>query len=185
MPEERYRVEIEGIRPLLMHSCNSMLEESNNKTTRSKEHDPKVDAETALYKDAKGNIIVPSFCVLSCLRESAKNFQVPGKGKKTYKNFIYAGIRMEVENIPLISENGWEIDAKTVVVQRSRIVRARPRFDEWALIFTLEIIDPIITPQILKQIIEDAGKYNGLLDFRPLYGLFKLTKFERVDAHLS
>lgn len=185
MPEERYRVEIEGIRPLLMHSCDSMLEESKNKTTRSKEHDPKVDAETALYKDVKGDIIVPSFCVLSCLRESAKNFQVPGKGKKTFKNFIYAGVQIEPMDIPLIYRGGYEVDLKTVVVQRSRIVRARPRFDEWTLIFTLEIIDPIITPQILKQIIGDAGKYNGLLDFRPLYGLFKLTKFERVDAHLS
>lgn len=177
---EIYKVRIEGTRPLLMHSCNAMLEESNNKATRSKEHNPRIDAETALYKDKEGNIVVPSFCVLSCLRGSAVNFQVPGKGKKTYKNFIYAGVRMETENILLIAENGWEIDAKTVVVQRSRIVRARPRFDSWALEFTVEIIDPIITPAVLKQIIADAGRYNGLLDFRPLYGLFKLTSFEKV-----
>lgn len=177
---EQYKVRIEGTRPLLMHSCNSMLEEGNNKATRSKEHDPKVDAETALYKDKEGAIVVPSFCVLSCLRGSAVNFQVPGKGKKTYKNFVYAGVQIDTENIPLISKNGWEIDAKTVVVQRSRIVRARPRFDEWALEFTIEIIDPVITPAVLKQIIEDAGKYNGLLDFRPLYGLFQLTTFERM-----
>ena len=177
---EKYEVRIEGIRPLLMHSCNSMLEESNNKATRAKEHNPKTDAEAALYKDKEGNIVVPSFCVLSCLRGSAVNFQVPGKGKKTYKNFIYAGVRMETENIPLITENGWQIDAKTVVVQRSRIVRARPRFDNWALEFTMEIVDPIITPAVLKQIIEDAGRYSGLLDFRPLYGLFSLVRFERV-----
>lgn len=185
---EEYKVRIEGTRPLLMHSCNSMLEESNNKTTRSKDHNPKTDAEMALYKDKEGSIVVPSFCVLSCLRSSAVNFQVPGKGKKTYKNFIYAGVRIEAENIPLLSENGWEIDTKTVVIQRSRIVRARPRFDNWALEFSMEIIDPIITPAVLRQIIEDAGKYNGLLDFRPLYGLFKLVSFEKVnegdDAHL-
>ena len=177
---ERYNVRIEGTRPLLMHSCNSMLEESNNKTTRSKDHDPQKDAETALYKDKEDNISVPSFCVLSCLRGSAVNFQVPGKGKKTYKNFIYAGVQIEPINIRLISGNGYEIDLKTVVVQRSRIVRARPRFDDWALEFIIEIVDPIITPNVLKQIIEDAGKYNGLLDFRPLYGLFKLTTFEKI-----
>ena len=178
---EQYKVRIEGTRPLLMHSCNSMLEAGNDKATRSKEHDPKTDAETALYKDKEGKIVVPSFCVLSCLRGSAVNFQVPGKGKKTYKNFVYTGLQIDTENIPLISENGWEIDAKTVVVQRSRIVRARPKFDNWALEFVVEIIDPVITPAVLKQIIEDAGKYNGLLDFRPLYGLFQLTTFERVD----
>ena len=187
---EVYKVRIEGTRSLLMNSCNIMLEESSNKAVRAKEHNPKTDAEIALYKDKEGNIVVPNFCVLSCLRGSAVNFQVPGKGKKTYKNFIYAGIQIKGTDIPLISENGWKIDAKTVVVQRSRIIRARPRFDEWALEFTIEIIDPIITPVILKQIIVDAGKYNGLLDFRPLYGLFKLTTFEKVvnkgedNAHL-
>ena len=186
---ETYKVRIEGTRPLLMHSCNSMLETNNGKPARSKEYDPKTDAETALYKDKEGNIVVPSFCVLSCLRGSAVNFPVPGKGKKTHKGYIYAGLRIEPENIPLITENGWEIDAKTVVVQRSRIVRARPRFDEWALEFAVEIVDPIIAPAILKQIIEDAGKYNGLLDFRPLYGLFALTTFEKAvneeHTHIS
>ena len=177
---EKYNVQIKGTRPLLMHSCASMLEESRNKTTRSKEYDPKTDAENALYKDAEGNIVIPSFCVLSCLRESAKNFQVPGKGKKTYKAFIFAGVQIEPIDIPLISDDSYEVDLKPVVVQRSRIVRARPRFDTWALAFRIEIVDPIITPQILKQIIEDAGRYNGLLDFRPLYGLFKLTSFEKV-----
>ena len=177
---EKYNVRIEGTRPLLMHSCNSMLEQSNNKTTRSKDHDPQKEAETALYTDKDGVIVVPSFSVLSCLRGSAVNFQVPGKGKKTYKNFIYAGLKIEAENILLESDAGYEVDLKTVVVQRSRIVRARPRFDDWALEFVIEIVDTIITPDALKQIIEDAGKFNGLLDFRPLYGLFKLTTFEKI-----
>ena len=182
---EQYNVRIEGTRPLLMHSCNSMLDDSNNKTTRSKGYTHQNDAENALYKDKDGKIVVPSFSILSCLRGSAVNFQVPGKGKKTYKNFIYAGVQIEPINIPLISGNGYEIDLKTVVVQRSRIVRARPRFDEWTLEFIIEIVDPIITPDVLKQIIEDAGKYNGLLDFRPLYGLFKLTTFEKVEEEAT
>ena len=177
---EIYKVRIEGTRPLLMHSCNAMLEANNGKPARSKEYDPKTDAETALYKDKEGNIVVPSFCVLSCLRGSAVNYKVPGKGKKTYKGFIFAGLMIEPENIPLISEDGWEIDLKTVVVGRARIVRARPRFDNWALEFGIEITDKVIIPVVLKQLIEDAGRYNGLLDFRPLYGLFKLTTFEKV-----
>lgn len=78
---EKYKVQIKGTRPLLMHSCASMLEE-NNKTTRSKEYNPKEEAEKALYRDTEGRIVVPSFCVLSCIREAAKNYQIPGKGKK-------------------------------------------------------------------------------------------------------
>ena len=178
--KEIYKVGIRGTRPLLMHSCNSMLEE-NNKTTRSKEYDPQIEAEKALYKDGSGGIIVPSFCVLSCLKEAAKNYQIPGKGKRTFKNYIFAGVQIEPNNIPMISDNGWEIDLKTVVINRSRIVRARPRFDNWSLEFTIELVDPIITPDNIKQIIIDAGKYNGLLDFRPLFGLFELVNFEPIE----
>jgi len=176
---EIYKVEIRGTRPLLMHSCNSMLEENNKTTTRSKEYGPEAEAEKALYRDGDGGIIVPSFCVLSCLKEAAKNYQIPGKGKRTFKNYIFAGVQIEPNNIPLISDNGWEIDLKTVVISRSRIVRSRPRFDNWSLEFTAELIDPIITPDNIKQIIRDAGKYNGLLDFRPLYGLFELVTFKK------
>ena len=185
---ETYKLQIKGTRPLLMHSCNSMLEENSGTTTRSKEYDPKIESEKALYKDRDGGIIVPSFCVLSCLKEAAKNYQIPGKGKKTFKNYIFAGVKIEPNDIPLISDNGWKIDLKTVVVNRSRIVRARPRFDNWSLEFTIELADPIITPDNIKQIIIDAGRYNGLLDFRPLYGLFELVSFkpieEGVNTHL-
>lgn len=181
MNKEVYNVRIEGIRPLLMHSCNSMLETDSSKPSRSKEHDPVKDAEMALYKDKNGKTVVPAFCVLSCLRESGKDYPVPGKGKKTHKNFIFSGVKIEPENIPLESENGYEIDLKTVVVQRSRIVRARPRFDTWALEFTMEIVDPIITPETLKAMLKDAGKYKGLLDFRPLHGLFKVAAFKKME----
>lgn len=182
---EKYKIQIKGTRPLLMHSCNSMLEENNKTTTRSKEYDPKTEAEKALYKDGDGGIIVPSFCILSCLKEAAKNYQIPGKGKRTFKNYIFAGVRIDPDNIPLISDNGWEIDLKTVVISRSRIVRARPRFDNWSLEFTIEIVDPIIPPSSMKQFIIDAGKYNGLLDFRPLYGLFELVSFEPIKEEVE
>lgn len=178
---EKYKVRIDGIRPLLMHSCSSMLDADRGKPSRSKDHDSVKEAEMGLYKDKNGNIVVPAFCVLSSLRQSGVDFLVPGKGKKTHKNFIYSGVKIEPENIPLVSENGYEIDLKTVVVQRSRIVRARPRFDTWALEFTMEIVDPIIVPETLKVILTDAGQYKGLLDFRPLYGLFGVTEFKKIE----
>ena len=173
---EKYKVRIKGERALLMNACHL---EAN--TQRSKDYNSEKEAEKAMYRDAKGNIGVPSLCILSCLRESAKNFRVPGRGRKTFKDYIYAGLRIEPEFIPLIAENGYEIDLRPVVVQRSRIMRARPKFNDWCLEFVVEIIDPIVTPDSLKQILEDAGKYNGLLDFRPLFGLFLLEIFKRVE----
>jgi len=80
--------------------------------------------------------------------------------------------------MPLISD-GWKVDIQSVVVQRNRIPRARPRFDNWELEFEIINKDPtIINKDVLKQILIDAGKYYGIGDYRPDYGLFEVVKFE-------
>ena len=169
-------VEIKGIRPLLMHSAETM---TNGKELAKKDRGTRVEAESYLYKDGKDIICCPSIVLLSALKNSAVNFLVGGKGKKTYKNYIYSGVAIEQENIELIS-NGWETDKKTVVVGRARIIRARPRFDEWSLKFTIEILTDIITPAILKTMLQHTGKYSGIMDFRPLYGLFEVVSFKEI-----
>ena len=181
MDSEIYKLRIRGTRPLLMNSCSSMLEEESTKPKRGKgEYKPKEEAEKLLYKEGN-DIVVPSFCVLACLRKSATNFKVPGRGKKTYKDFIYSGIKIDPDNISLISEDGWVVDLRIVVINRARVPKARPKFENWELEFTIDILDPIITPSSLKEILIDAGKYNGLLDFRPLFGLFEVVTFEKVQ----
>ena len=179
---ETYKVRIEGTRPLLMHRISDL---GNGNSKRGKQHDPEKEAAAAVYRDAEGNIVVPMLNVLSALRDAAVDFRVAGKGKKTHKNYIYAGIRIEPEEIPLEYEpNGdkpWAVDIRPVVLnKKDRIPRARPRFDKWALEFVIQIVDPIINPDSLKAILEAAGRYVGLCDFRPLFGLFQVTKFEPV-----
>lgn len=179
---ERISVRIEGTRPLLMSSPQSLLTESEKRKGIVPE--PEDEAKSRLYRDESGKIVVPAICVLATLRNAAKEYKVPGKGRKTFKDYIYSGLRITPEMIPLQvpdgqdPENSWKIDIRPVVVNKARVLRARPRFDEWALEFTVDIVDPIIRPADLRQILEAAGKYVGLLDFRPLFGLFKVTKFE-------
>jgi len=178
---ETYKVRIEGTRPLLMHRISDL---DNGNSKRGKQHDPEKEAAAAVYRDAEGNIVVPMLNVLSALRKAAVDFRVAGKGKKTFKDYIYAGIRIEPMEIPLEYEpNGdkpWAVDLRPVVVNRSRVMRARPRFDKWALEFMVQIVDPIISADSFGAILEAAGRYVGLCDFRPLFGLFQVTKFEPV-----
>jgi hypothetical protein len=182
MEGERYKVRIRGTRPLLMNSCRSMVEEREKKITRGKEDlTPREEAERLLYLDSKNNIVVPSLALLACLKKSAVNFKVPGKGKKTFKDYIFSGVRIEPMNIPLIFDGDWETDIQPVVINRARVPKSRPRFDEWELEFDVEIVDKTITEHYLKAMLEDAGKFSGLLDFRPLYGLFEVTEFEKVE----
>ena len=87
---EIYNVEIKGTRPLLMNSCRCMIEDRLNKPSRGREElTLKEEAEKLLYLDKEENIVIPSVCLLACLRKSAVNFKVPGRGKKTRrKNFL-------------------------------------------------------------------------------------------------
>jgi len=178
---EKFEVEIKGTRPLLMNSCKAMISEKEKKPNRNRvEITLKEEAERVLYIDESGNPIVPSYCVLSCLRKSAVNFKIPGRGKKTYKDFIYSGIQIVPNDILVISDNEWEIDLRPCVIGSARVIKAKPKFMEWKLEFETEILDPIITPSALKEILIDAGKYNGLLEFRPLFGLFTVETFEKI-----
>jgi F420-dependent methylenetetrahydromethanopterin dehydrogenase len=179
-----FEVEIEGVRPLLMHSPASLSPESKGRSKLRPA--PEEEAEDALYKDKEGRIVVPARCILGALREAAKDFPMAGKGKKSYKSYVAAGILIEPEDIPLITEGvepeeAWEVDLKPVVVGKARIMRARPRFDRWGLKFTLYINDPMLDPEVIKKILEAAGQYQGLLDYRPTYGLFRVKGFNPVD----
>ena len=180
---ERFKVEIKGTRPLLMNSCKHMTDEKMKTPSRSREEmSLKEEAERVLYADKNGKPIVPSYCILSCLRKSAVNFKVPGRGKKTYKDFIYSGVQIIPEDVPITSENDWEIDLRPCVIGAARVIKAKPKFMTWKLEFETEILDPIITPSAFKEILVDAGKYNGLLEFRPLFGLFSVEKFDKIKS---
>jgi hypothetical protein len=175
---EIYKVKIKGIKPLLLHNPNGV---GNTPKLRRGEHlDPKVEAESYLYKDEKGNIIIPSRVIKAVIRDAGRNYTVKGRGKTTYAAMIRAGLDTEPDEIPLKSD-GWKVDIKTVVVQRNRIPRARPRFDNWELEFKIINKDPtVIQKETLKKILEDAGKWYGMGDYRPEFGLFEVIYFEET-----
>jgi len=173
---EIYLVKIVGTKPLLMHAPTGLGDKP--KLRRGEHLDPITEAENYLYKNSEGNIVIPSVNVKACIRDAGRNYRVKGR-RSTFASIIKAGLDIRpFPNIPLI-HNGWEVDIRPVVIQRNRILRARPSFNEWALEFEIINHDPtIIHRETLQKILIDAGKYYGLGDFRPEFGLFKLEKFE-------
>jgi hypothetical protein len=171
-------VTIKGTRGLLMHSTTAMLKPKNSKI-KSSEHDPVEEAKDCLYLNEGGKICVPSMAVLSSMRRAATQLKKPGAGKKTLKDFVFSGLRIEPELIELPNQK-YDVDIRPVVVMRSRIMRARPLFKEWDLTFQVEILDEQTwDPGMVRQVLEEAGKYQGLLDFRPLFGTFEVVSVKR------
>lgn len=163
---------IRGTEPLLMHAPTGIGAPRSSKRVTS--YDPQAEAEAALYRDSNGTICVPNLVILAALREAAKEHKAPGKGRKTLKNFILSGLRIRPEMIE-ISPQTWSIDERPVVVQRSRVLRWRPRFENWSLEFDITIVDEAtLSPTTVRNVLEDAGKFVGLCDFRPLFGTFEV-----------
>lgn len=172
---ENYLVKIEGTKPLLMHAPTAIGD--NPKQRRGEHLPPEKEAEQYLYKDEKGNIVIPSLNIKAMLRDAGRNYKISGR-RTTYGAMIKAGIEIEPHPYVPLGHNGWKVDIRPVVVQRSRILRARPCFSKWELVFTIVNKDPqVLLRDTMKKIVEDAGKYIGLGDYRPEFGLFKVVKF--------
>jgi hypothetical protein len=168
----------------------------------------------ALYRNDLGEVVVPTENIMRCLMEGATMVFVPGgRGGKTFKAQSQSGIiprslgwPILVNGTPilqnplhaLLDERDFAVHKTTVeklgfslFVKRARIgaskhVRVRPRFDGWSVQGDLSVSDEQITESALNDILEMAGTYKGLGDWRPssktpgTFGMFK-AQIERTS----
>lgn len=168
----KIQVKITGIRPLLQNAFLDEVAEKKGKIYN--DHD---EAEKRLIKDSEGNIVQPALHIESCMIRSAADFKF--KGRKTYKDLFKSGVFVDPLFIP--HENAaWVIDKQRVVVNRAAIFRCRPRFDSWSLDFSILVREERIQPAIIETILLQAGKFHGIGDYRPRYGLFEINNFQVV-----
>jgi hypothetical protein len=175
MFEENFKVTVKGIAPLLANRFSFM--ENDGRVGKIK--DPKIECETTVYKTKEGLLYQPAEHFEASMTKAATNFKIPGQGKKSFKDAFKGGIFVEpLEIIHKIQK--WEPDIRPVVIQRARVPKGRAKFVEWELEFTIKNIDERISGAILKQILEEAGRYFGVGDYRPKFGRFEVINFEKV-----
>jgi len=86
--------------------------------------------------------------------------------------------------IPIIHDEPWEVDTRAVRIPATggRILCYRPKFNDWSLYFTMRLDDEVMTCELLREILDAAGKRIGLGDFRPdckgPFGKFVVTHWE-------
>jgi hypothetical protein len=179
-------IEIEGLCDLLSHRPMQTTEERNEMKevvkTLAKNPDDKEaytkEATLSVYKNSKGEICIPSSWIEGALINAGKTIQVQGKGKKTYKDAMKGFVFVNEELSP-ITPNEFDLDRRNVIVNRGRIMRTRPRIKSgWKAAFTMTLLDDTLSVDTMKEILNAAGFYTGIGDYRPKYGRFKVTKFE-------
>lgn len=141
----------------------------------------------------KGVVTIPSEYIMRCIMAGAA--MVPtGKGKTTFKSLSQSGlvcgefqwpllvngnaipmadvrevIKAESfkENCAMAEAMGFSLFVKRAGVNGNKHIRVRPRFDNWSARGTITIVDDAITVENLRTIMEFAGRFKGLGDWRP------------------
>jgi len=171
--------EIQGIRPLLQNRFPDETFEAESKVkTRVGSHKAD-DPQERLYKLPDGRIYQPAEHILRSMVKAATNFTIGGKGKKTYKDIIQSSVVITPEAI-IHKHQTWIPDKRSVVIPatRGRLMRIRPRFDDWNLEFDIEVLEEQINSETIKRILDYAGYNVGLGDYRPRFGGFIVTHFK-------
>lgn len=188
-----YRVEIEGLTPLLMHFDNIAAQDEEHAVGKSggKAGDDRYPADrwrTYLYVDEK-HVVWPSNNVLSSLLKVGSSISIGGK--KTLKSssqslyfssvhlaFYQRGamlLRSEIEAVngafkeheAAVRGLGFSLLTTPVRVNGKRHIRVRPMFDQWSVAGEFSTDDPDLTTPRLKQLFSLAGMKSGFGDWRP------------------
>lgn len=125
----------------------------------------------------KGSIVIPAFAIKMALTDGAKysKEQIPGQGKATWTAKFTSGIAI-YDNPPLgLSPDAVRkitISANTDGQRGSgkRVPRRFPQIPEWQAVVEIEVLDPIITEDVLVRMANLAGKYIGIGQYRPQNG---------------
>jgi hypothetical protein len=176
--------------------------------SQSRQHDdPRLDGEgpndydirtwrskmTVETRHGHRTVVIPARGIHQCIADAAKysKRQIPGQGKATWTAKFTSGI-MLIENPSLDTDpetvicNAVSVNADGVRGSGKRVMRRFPTIPAgWSSTFEVYILDPIITEQIFREMVELAGLFIGIGQFRPQNmgsnGRFRLEKLLWAD----
>ena len=163
-----------------MNNPASMIDEqTQGLKQKTSKFDMVKSAEKLAYKTPKGELYIPAEAIKGCLIGAASYKKI---GKYAAKPIIAGGVHIQPRQVGL-GVKKYELDIRTVVIQRARVVKARPMVENWKCSLELVYDEELINnTEIIKSLLEEAGKRVGLLDFRPQktgsFGMFEVTKWE-------
>jgi len=171
--------------PLLMH--NGQLADPLNKYTKDLKRvsgkRAKTDADFAemariewyasLYVD-NGKLCIPAEVLEAALVEGAKKQKL---GKQTQSTlFVTRNAILHFDGDNLSIDDLWERGNNRfttgVRVQRNRVMRTRPRIEDWWCESEVKFDDKVLDPQKVTEIMAITGTGVGIGDWRPKFGRF-------------
>jgi hypothetical protein len=181
-------VKISSSGPMLMHACtladplhdetkaHKALTGKRKKTDEDHEAIAKSEWTSSLYIDDEMGPYLPGINIESCLFEAAKLRKL---GKIMKRALFVSEDKVKIEyRGPRTKDAMFKdkrfVDARPVKVSMARLIRYRPKFDDWTAQISVMFNPEQIDKGELVSVLHDAGSLVGLGDFRPRFGKFSI-----------
>ena len=179
-----YQVVIRGVPPgLLQHRFSDQATadiENAAKRIKAEKLPPTAQAEQGAYRMDSDELYQPAEHIYQSLIKASTDFQVVGRGKKTYRDAVKGNVIIMPDQIGH-GRSDYEIDSRRVKIGRGCDVRHRPLLTEWSLSFSLRVLNPEFLPaEVLNSILVNAGQCVGIGDYRPRFGRFLVENFRAL-----
>ena len=168
MRMEEIGVTVKGISPLLMHRFSDYAQDSvdNSKPKPDVRLTDREDvAKDSAYLEEDGTLYQPGehFYKMLIAMSSSKRI-----GKKSAKSYVAGGVSIKEFHIPHKIQK-FVVDSRKVKNPATFManIRHRYRLDDWELSFTILYDADQLTPQFIKELMDEGGYRNGIGDYRP------------------
>lgn len=186
-----YKVSIIGLTPLLMHNGQlsdplnehakalKKLSSKRNKSDDDHAEMSRVEWMGGLYYEPQMGPFIPSEMIEAMIKAGAK---LSKAGKLAEACVVCSEERYPLKykgprDVAALLKDQRFHDRRSIRVQQNRVVRTRPRFNDWGCEFTLSLTPGRLNPEQVKTALDDAGLYVGLGDYRPKFGRFRVESF--------
>lgn len=189
------KVNIRGVRPLLMHSAagadplsewakaRKLVSGKKNKTEADHLELARIDWYSSFYCNDKKEPVILGTMLEACCVAGAKRSK---QGQIAKASILINDNPSIVHDHPAgkkaTADDFWTMpryrDVRGVMVNRSRIMRYRPVFSVWNCTFEAMLSD--LDASTFKSILETSGRFIGIGDYRPKFGLFEVTEVKSV-----
>lgn len=170
----------------------SPYSQSKHYTTDKLERELPKDYEARTWRDRlhttdSGEVFIPPMSFKNCLSEAAKflSMQIPGKGKSTYTKHFEAGV-LVTDGLPLgikadtVKGEWLFVPHDGVRGSGKRVDKCFPIIHQWSGDVTFYILDEIVTEDVFRYVLTQAGRFIGIGRFRPrnngFYGRFTVEE---------
>jgi hypothetical protein len=188
MAFQKLSARLTGVAPLLMHS-GQMIDPRNAsaralkavsskrmKTDADFEEMARIEWTASLYLEG-GKIVLPSEVVEAAIVSAARKTK---NGKQAQAGvFVEAAAPLifnGAEKTPAqLWADGVHVFAAPVRVGAARVIRTRPRFNEWAADITVVFDDMLMNRAAVEETLTTCGEIVGLCDWRPKFGRFTVS----------